>query len=151
MSEAEEEGFQIRDEEQECISCSSTDTTRHEFDKNSERRCNDCGTWFTRCMKCNELTISKYLISYSGFRGNPFWGELKRGLSKSDLERISEGNSEVEFDGKDELTVSVEKEESGYLIDDNLNIDNGNCECAVQLWKCNQCGEKVIEDLWWHN
>ena len=149
MATGGDKGFKISDDDRKCIDCGSIETIHYDWgDGNSERRCEDCGLWFTRCQECGELATSIKIIHYSGFNGIPGLRKMGNEISREDLSRMANKNDGVYFDGDDRLTSFGKKGEDGWMRD-GLDLKSSNCEEAIESWKCTHCGAETVTDLLW--
>ena len=141
-------GFKIHFEEIKCIACGSTETTHIEYcDKISEKRCENCGVWFSRCLDCGELTELLGVIRYCGFVG--FLGrKMGNEISKQVLIQIASENEGVAFDGNDLLITSGKRDRDGWFRD-CLELNSTNCEESIGYTKCSHCKAESCEDLFW--
>lgn len=141
-------GFKIHDGEKKCIGCGSTETTHIEYyDKHTEKRCEDCGMWFSRCLDCDEYTELLGVIRYCGFGG--FLGrKMGNEVSKQVLIRIASENEGVEFDGDDLLITSGKRDRDGWFRD-CLDLNATNCEESIGYTKCSHCNAESCEEPFW--
>lgn len=121
---------------------------------NSERECLDCGSFFTRCNACKEVTISKDVEAYAGFwKGIPFPAIPNEIFDEAEKKKFTDVGLEIKFDGEDCLEISWPKKSVDMFpfvlqIVKKLSIGHNNAASSHWYWGC-KCGHRVYIDTQW--